>query len=45
MPTRDNGLHLRFSVGYAVTAPVRRTIRALPEQGRPPGPGAVGGVP
>ncbi|MFJ5726255.1 IS1380 family transposase [Streptomyces sp. NPDC093149] len=29
---RDNGLHLRFSVGYAVTAPVRRAIRALPEQ-------------
>jgi hypothetical protein len=29
---RDNGLHLRFSVGYAVTAPARRAIRALPEQ-------------
>lgn len=29
---RDNGLHVRFSVGYAVSAPVRRAIRALPEQ-------------
>lgn len=28
---REHGLDLRFSVGYAVTEPVRRTIRALPE--------------
>ncbi|MEU2744125.1 IS1380 family transposase, partial [Streptomyces sp. NPDC007095] len=29
---RGHGLDLRFSVGYAVTEPVRRAIRALPEQ-------------
>lgn len=28
---RGRGLDLRFSVGYAVTEPVRRAIRALPE--------------
>ena len=29
---REHGLDLRFSVGYAVTEPVRRAIRTLPEQ-------------
>lgn len=28
---REYGLNLRFSVGYAVTEPVRRAIRSLPE--------------
>ncbi|WP_443076020.1 serine hydrolase [Streptomyces sp. NBC_01716] len=28
---REHGLNLRFSVGYAVTEPVRRAIRSLPE--------------
>lgn len=28
---REQGLNLRFSVGYAVTEPVRRAIRSLPE--------------
>lgn len=28
---REHGLDLRFSVGYAVTEPVRRAIRSLPE--------------
>ncbi|MEU1134378.1 IS1380 family transposase [Streptomyces sp. NPDC005900] len=28
----EHGLDLRFSVGYAVTEPVRRAIRTLPEQ-------------
>ncbi|MFF2407528.1 transposase [Streptomyces sp. NPDC058092] len=28
---RGHGLDLRFSVGYAVTEPVRRAIRSLPE--------------
>ncbi|MGC5365757.1 IS1380 family transposase [Streptomyces sp. DT24] len=29
---REHGLDLRFSVGYAVTEPVRHAIRTLPEQ-------------
>ncbi|MFF3062510.1 IS1380 family transposase [Streptomyces sp. NPDC057909] len=29
---REHGLDLRFSVGYAITEPVRRAIRTLPEQ-------------
>jgi hypothetical protein len=29
---RGHGLDLRFSVGYAVTEPIRRAIRTLPEQ-------------
>ncbi|MEV6013895.1 IS1380 family transposase [Streptomyces sp. NPDC051976] len=29
---REQGLDLRFSVGYAVTEPVRHAIRTLPEQ-------------
>jgi hypothetical protein len=29
---RDRGIHTFFSVGHAVTEPVRRAIRALPEQ-------------
>jgi thioesterase domain-containing protein len=29
---RDRGIHTSFSVGYAVTEPVRRAIRALPDQ-------------
>lgn len=28
---REHGLNLRFSVGYAITEPVRRAIRSLPE--------------
>jgi hypothetical protein len=28
---RERGLNLRFSVGYAVTEPVRRAIRAVPD--------------
>ncbi|MFD9607331.1 IS1380 family transposase [Streptomyces sp. NPDC059970] len=28
---RERGLNMRFSVGYAVTEPVRRAIRSLPE--------------
>ncbi|WP_327238519.1 IS1380 family transposase [Streptomyces sp. NBC_01317] len=28
---REHGLDLRFSVGYAITEPVRRAIRSLPE--------------
>ncbi|MEU6322775.1 IS1380 family transposase [Streptomyces sp. NPDC047009] len=29
---RERGLNLRFSVGYAVTEPVRRAIRAIPDR-------------
>lgn len=29
---RERGLNLRFSVGYAITEPVRRAIRQLPER-------------
>jgi Transposase DDE domain group 1 len=29
---RQRGIHTSFSVGYAITEPVRRAIRALPEQ-------------
>ncbi|WP_443069307.1 IS1380 family transposase [Streptomyces sp. NBC_01362] len=28
---REHGLNLRFSVGYAVTEPVRRAVRAIPD--------------
>lgn len=39
---RTRGIRTFFSVGYAVTEPVRRAIRALPEQVWHPAPGQDG---